>query len=523
MLKIVSILSFIFLSITYLEHALLVFQQNRYGLDRYTKWLLDFKNIKVNGYFTYVAISFIAEYLFTTYVKNIEGLMVTLVTIITAILFLYKETKKSYIKPLVYTDRVKRQVLCIGILDVLYIILFMNLGIDHVITAVLVPIISWLLIYPMGLITSPIEGYINKGFENEARAILEKSPELKKVAITGSYGKTSTKNVLNAILDKKYYTLMTPASYNTPMGITRVIRENLKPYHELFLCEMGADHVDDIRYLVDMVKPSIGVLTSIGPQHLNTFGSIDNIIKEKCKVIEMLPNDGVGIINMDNDYIRSHNFHTKAELIRIGIDSEDVDFRAYDINYDQNGASFKVMIDDEEVLFETALLGKHNIINILLGIALGQKLGVSISDMQDAIKDLRPIEHRLETKIINGYHFIDNAFNSNPVSSKLSLDVLSKMPNKRIIITPGLIDLGKDEYRYNKEFGLYMPGKVDHVVLVGQVRAKAIVEGLKEGGFDMAEVKIVDDVKEAFGHIYQNFTKDDTILLENDLPDVFLR
>ena len=237
----------------------------------------------------------------------------------------------------------------------------------------------------------------------------------------------------------------------------------------------------------------------------------------------MLPNDGVGIINMDNDYIRSHNFHTKAELIRIGIDSEDVDFRAYDINYDQNGASFKVMIDDEEVLFETALLGKHNIINILLGIALGQKLGVSISDMQDAIKDLRPIEHRLETKIINGYHFIDNAFNSNPVSSKLSLDVLSKMPNKRIIITPGLIDLGKDEYRYNKEFGLYMPGKVDHVVLVGQVRAKAIVEGLKEGGFDMAEVKIVDDVKEAFGHIYQNFTKDDTILLENDLPDVFLR
>ncbi len=518
---IVSTLSFIFLSITYLEHALLVFQQNRYGLDRYTKWLLDFKNIRVNAYFTYAAIAFIAEYLFTTYIRDIDGLMVTLVTIVMAIVLLYRETKKTYIKPLVYTDRVKRQVVCIGILDVGYILILMNLGVDAMIMAVLVPIISWLLIYPMALITSPIETTINKGFENEARAILERSPELKKVAITGSYGKTSTKNVLNAILDKKYYTLMTPASYNTPMGITRVVRENLKPYHEVFLCEMGADHVDDIRYLMDMVRPDIGILTSIGPQHLNTFGSIDNIIKEKCKVIEMLGSDGIGIINMDNEYIRGHNFHTKAKLIKIGIDSEDVDYRAYDVNYDKDGSSFKVMIDGEEALFTSSLLGKHNITNILLGIALGHELGIPANDIRGAVEELKPIEHRLQTRSINGYHFIDNAFNSNPVSSRLSLDVLSAMPGKRIIITPGLIDLGKDEYRYNKEFGMYMQNRADHVVLVGQNRAKAIVEGLKESGFDMAEVKVVSNIYEAFEHVYQNFTKDDTILLENDLPDVF--
>lgn len=520
-MKIVSILSFLILSVVYIEHALHVFQQNRYGLDRYTKWLLDFKNLKVNGYFSYVAIAFILEYLFVNYISDIKGLMVILVTIVMAIVSLFNESKRHYIKPLVYTDRVKRQIVCIAILDVAYISLAVSFDVDIFIMAVIVPIISWLLVYPMAIINKPIEDMINKGFENEARDILSHMPELKKVAITGSYGKTSTKNVLAKIIDKKYYGLMTPASYNTPMGITRVIRENLKPFHEVFLCEMGADHVGDISYLMDFVKPSVGILTSIGPQHLNTFGSLENIIREKFEVIERLPHDGLGIINYDNEYIRSYKIKNDVKIIKVAIDHEDVDYRAYDVKYGPNGSSFKVMIDNEEYTFETTLLGRHNIINLLLGIALGHSMGVKISDIIAAISELRSIEHRLELKDINGYRFIDNAFNSNPVSSRLSLDVLSQMPGTRIIITPGLIDLGKDEYRYNKEFGSYMYDKVDEVILVGQNRAKAIVEGLKSAGFDMAHVKVVDDIYKAFDHVYQNFTKDDTILLENDLPDAF--
>ena len=519
-MKIVIVSIFLILTITHILHALHVFQQNRYELDRYTKWLLDLKNLRPNGYFTYVALAFIAEYLFVHFLVAIDGLAIIIVTALTAIVLLYREEHKTYIKPLVYTDRVKRQIICISILDIILVSLLVFSDTDLLIIACLLPLTSWLLIYPMAIITRPLEEKIKKGYENEARDILAKSPELIKVAITGSYGKTSTKNVLYHILDEKYYTLMTPASYNTPMGVTRTIREEMKPIHELFLCEMGADHKGDITYLMDFVKPSIGILTSIGPQHLNTFGSLDNIIKEKFEVIERLPSDGLGIINIDNELIRDHKIENDVRIVTVGIDSE-ADYRAYDVHFDNKGSSFKVMIDDEEYEFETALLGKHNITNLLLGIALGHKLGIETSKIIDAIRELRPIAHRLETREINGYHFIDNAFNSNPVSSRLSLDVLAMMPQKRVIVTPGLIDLGKDEERYNEEFGAYMKDRADHVILVGKGRARAILKGLERSGFDMSEVDIVDDIYKAFDHIYQNFTKDDTILLENDLPDAF--
>ncbi len=521
MIQIVSFIAFALLSIVYIEHALLVFQQNRYGLDRYGKWLLDFKNIRLNAYFTYVAIAFIAEFLFRRYIFDIKGLMIIVVTFIFAAALLYREQQKIYIKPLVYTDRVKRQVIVIAIIDIAYLLILINFGVDPLVLAVIVPLVSWLLICPMALITAPIEARISKGYENEARAILKERDDLLKIAITGSYGKTSTKNVLRSLLSEKYYTLMTPASYNTPMGITRTIRENLKRIHEVFICEMGADHVDDISYLMDFVKPRYGILTSIGPQHLNTFGNLENIIKEKMQVIEKLPRDGVGIINYDNEYIRSYTIKNPIKIIKVGIDQEDVDYRAIDLKYDSSGLSFKVFLHGELEEFKTSLLGKHNIINILLAIAMAAELGVDVKMMKTAIASLRPIEHRLELKAINGYRFIDNAFNSNPISSKLSLDVLKLMPGKRVIVTPGLIDLGKDEERYNEEFGAYMKDRVDVAILIGKNRAKAIIKGLKASGFDMEKVIVKDDIYKAFAYIYENFQKDDTILLENDLPDAF--
>ncbi len=515
-------MAFLALSIVHIEHALHVFQQNRYELKRLSKWLYNDKNWRLNGYLFYIAIAFILEKLATTYLNFTEGLTILIFTILTALALLCKEEDKEYVKPLVYTPRVKRQVLVMAILDVLYIGALAYFDVHPIILAVLVPLVSWILLYPMALITKPIEARINQGFLNEAKAILQQMPGLIKVGITGSYGKTSTKNILQAVISDKYYSLMTPASYNTPMGITRTIREQLKPIHEVFLCEMGADHVDDISYLMDFVAPKIGILTSIGPQHLNTFNNLENIIREKVQVIEKLPEDGLGIINGDDENIRSYYFRTNCHIVKVGIESEDLDYRAYDINYGPYGSSFKVVIKDQEVSFTTRLLGKHNITNILLAIALADYLDIPISTMQEAIAELKPIEHRLELKYINGYRFIDNAFNSNPVSSKMSLDVLAMMPGRRIIITPGLIDLGKQEPKYNYDFGTYMVDKVDEVVLVGAMHTKPIAKALADNGFDMMAVKVVDSAMAAFSYVYQNFSKDDSILLENDLPDAFL-
>ena len=161
-----------------------------------------------------------------------------------------------------------------------------------------------------------------------------------------------------------------------------------------------------------------------------------------------------------------------------------------------------------------------DVIDEQLNLVKGSYTG-TMEDIVKAVAQIKQIEHRLEIKEINGYTFIDNAFNSNPVSSKNSLDVLKMMDGMRVIVTPGLIDLGHEEARYNKEFGAYMPGRVDLVLLVGPLHTKPIYEGLIEAGFNQDKILVFDTVKEAFNYIYMNLNKDATILLENDLPDAF--
>ncbi len=295
----------------------------------------------------------------------------------------------------------------------------------------------------------------------------------------------------------------------------------LKPIHQVFVCEMGADHVGDIEELMDFVHPTIGVVTSIGPQHLNTFGSQDNITKEKMKMIEMLPKDGFGVLNYDNTFIRNYKIQNSVETVTYGVVSKDTDYTVEDVQYSPYGSSFVVCYKDERISMETKLLGQLNILNILSAIAVARHLGVSWEVIQRAVKQMKQVEHRLELKKINGYRFIDDAFNANPTGSAMALEVLSMMPHQRIIVTPGMIDLGEKQSEINEHFGTLMKDKADIVILVGKNQTKPIYEGLKKSGFDMNQVLVVDKVKEAFQYVYTHATAEDTILLENDLPDAF--
>ena len=314
---------------------------------------------------------------------------------------------------------------------------------------------------------------------------------------------------------------MTPASYNTPMGITRTIRGELKNIHEVFVCEMGADHVNDIKYLMKMVQPKYGIVSSIGPQHLNTFGNMDKIIREKMQEIEMLPGDGVGIINLDNEYIANYPIQNICKIVSVGVKNQNADLRALNVKYDASGSSFDVDINGELYHFNTKLLGEHNITNILCAIALALELNIDVKDIVKSVANLRQVEHRLELKKINGFTFIDDAFNSNPSGSISAVNTLSIMPGERVIVTPGLIDLGASQKKFNYDFGKHMVKKVDFVILVGKNQTAPIYKGLKDYGFDMDKVLVVDKVKDGFDYIYSHFTVNDTILLENDLPDAF--
>lgn len=513
---------FLCLSYVYSKNAIHMFQQQKYELPRYTKWLFNKNNIH---YSPALIFCFIQIVLFVADYFIFEGVFIcSLVSLAISVLFaiyvIDKESKKQYIKDLVITKRVVRQI-------IVYIILFLYV-INRLLTyenLYILGIVSiygpYFIIYPMAIITYPIEAMIKRHYIGEAKSILYTMTDLIKIGITGSYGKTSTKNIINDVISSDYYTLMTPSSYNTPMGITKTIKQYLKPIHQVFLCEMGADKLEEISDLMEFVNPRFGIVTSIGPQHLQTFKKMENIVYEKMREIELLPKNGVGFINVDNEFINNYQIKNNCKIVKVGINNTSADYVAKNIKCTNKGTTFTVKIKNRNYKFTTSLLGEHNVMNVLFAIAVAIELNIPIKTIVNNVKNVKQVEHRLEIKKINGFTVIDDAFNSNPVGSKMAVDVLKMMKGKRIIVTPGMIDLGERQEEINYLFGKYFYKKVDYVYLIGEKQTKSIYKGIMDSGFDMKNVYVYANVKDALNDIFSKYSTKDTILLENDLPDAF--
>ena len=355
---------------------------------------------------------------------------------------------------------------------------------------------------------------------------LHSMENLKVVGITGSYGKTSSKNILADILNIKYVTLPTPKNLNTPYGLIITINNHLDKFTEVFIAEMGAYKTGEIKQLCDMVKPKYGILTKIGTAHLETFGSEENIQKTKFELIESLPLDGVGVLNKDDPKQVSYKLKNKCKILWVGIENSDVDVYAHDIKCSNVGTTFKVKFKSEEkdYEFETRLLGNHNVYNILAGLALGYEFGIPVEKLQQSVKTIKPVEHRLELKKLGTFYQIDDAYNSNPVGAKGAVDVLSMMPGVKVVVTPGMVELGEKEDYYNEKFGeqIAEKGNIDYVVLIGKKKTLPIRKGLENKNYDMDKVIVYNDVREAYNFIRGINTKEDVYaLFENDLPDTY--
>lgn len=525
-LVVATIIAYTAIVVRFLKVALHMFQQNRYELVRFRQWQ---KANVTKTYPLYIMVTWfliaLLTFLFSLFVDMVELKLFIIITII-VLQLINQSNKNKYqtvIKPLVYTGRVKRQIITWVILYVIFgcLIFFVK---EHYYLVLLLlfafNIYQMHVVSLVALINYPLENFFKKRFMNKAQAKLLANPSLIKIGITGSYGKTSSKNIINEVLSKKYYSLVTPASFNTPLGISITINDSLQPIHEIFVCEMGADKVGEITELFNFVKPTVGIVTSIGQAHLATFKTQENIINEKMQMVELMDENGFVVLNKDEKYIREYNITSKAKQVWYGIDN-DADIMAKDIQYTQNGTIFVVNLDGEDVTFETKLLGKHNIYNILAAIAIGRHFNISVKDLVIAIKQINYIPNRLEVKKQKDYTIIDNAFNSNPVSSKMSLDVLAMMPGQRIVITPGMIDLGQQQEYYNKEFGKYFKDRADVVILVGRKQTKPIYDGLEETGFNMKNVYVVNKIYDAYNMLNKVKDYGAFVLFENDLPDAF--
>lgn len=508
-----------------MKHALHMFQQNRYEFPRYIPWVLHSKTTFALFFSSLLMVIAIV----ISVVVSQPFLSIGIYGVLALLVWLTR-SKVKHVKPLKITARVTRQIIVFYTLVSLLMLMISVISQDRTFTTIslgiallIIHVLIHFFMMVVGAITSPLEKMVHMYFMFRTRSILNSNKRLVTIGITGSYGKTTSKNIINEVLSSSFYTLMTPASFNTPMGISKAVKELLKPIHQVFICEMGADKVNDIQVLMNLVRPQFGIVTEVGPQHMDTFKTQNNILVEKMKIIENLPLSGCGFVNFDNELIRAYHLRSKVPLIKVGLEHPDCDYRAQNIEVSTRGCQFEVITQEgHKVLFETKLLGRHNVLNILFAIAVARHLNVEWDVIVKAIKGLKPIQHRLEPKVMYGLHVIDNAYNSNPKSAQHSLEVLKMMPGVRFLITPGMVELGEHTDLYNEEFGAKMINHVDEVVLIGKNRSLPIQKGLMQSGFDMTHVHVVNSTQEAFELVKRKATPYDSILIENDLPDAFI-
>ena len=371
-----------------------------------------------------------------------------------------------------------------------------------------------------GLMAWPIEKAISELYFRDAQRILRDRKDLIRIGITGSWGKTSVKFILGTILEEKYHTLVTPASFNTPMGVTKVIRTRLEPGHRVFVAEMGARHVGDIREMCRLVHPEIGILTSVGPQHLDTFKTVERVAKTKYELIDALPPDGEAFFADDAGLCAELYDKTMKRRHLTGLDPARDELWAENIRYSPEGSTFLLCRGDERKECSTELLGELNIRNILLCASVALQLGLTTEQIARGIAKIRPVEHRLQLiRHHGGLNVIDDAFNSNIVGARQAFQALSQFPGRRIVVTPGMVELGEQEEELNRQLGRIMGESCDVAIPVGKKRSEAIVAGLREAGFPEENIHTAASLEEARVWIAANAAAGDTILFENDLPD----
>ncbi|MBO5106749.1 MAG: UDP-N-acetylmuramoyl-tripeptide--D-alanyl-D-alanine ligase [Clostridia bacterium] len=506
------------------QRQLQMFQQNSYFPSRYIKWIKTASSVKT----AYCAMFFIITAALSI-VKATKYLPIIAIIELILRIFNYRSNSKKSIKKLVYTARIKRLICTFAIVYIALIVLSL-LDFLKVFSSIFVIVLllfvhfSEFLVLSCNYINKPIENAINKHYINDAKRILAQHKNLTTIGVTGSYGKTSVKFILNRILSEGYNTTATPESFNTPMGIVRTVREYMKSHTEIFIAEMGAKNKGDIKELCELCNPSLGIITAVGPQHLETFGSVENVAKTKFELADSVLNRANGKIYVNFDSIPARQYAEtitdKSKLVPFGT-SADLMCHAENISFSIKGTSFDVVYGNHNFSVTCKLLGKHSVTNILGAIAMALDLGVSEKQIRFAVSSLKPAEHRLELKqFLNRSVLIDDAYNSNPEGCLEAVRVLGSFDGmKRILVTPGLVELGDKEYDYNYALGEEATKHCDYIILVGVKRAVPMQDAISKTSFESSRVIVVESFKDAMTHL-KNMTDSNTVVLfENDLPD----
>lgn len=448
------------------------------------------------------------------------------------VLFLRNGDKNRSRRAPVFTERGTR--LYVVLLTIFFIpaivLLFLcvaNVGLSSVARGVclgliaLLPFFAPFFAFLANAVSQPFEERKKEEAFGEAKAILAARDDLLKVAVTGSYGKTSAKQALHRMLEEKYYTLTPSGSYANIDRIGSVICEQLKPLHEAVVVEMGAREPDDMRELCQLVNPQYAMITALGDVDSDAFGTFDDVVNSKFALAEALPEEGIAVLNFDDAAIRANAGRVRAKVVRYGIHGNDLDYRGEKLRYTQRGTEFVLRTPDgAAVELRTRLLGEYNVRHIVGAAALAHSLGLSLKQIKRAVSSLAPMAKRLELSADPyGVYHIDDTACSNFSALEEGICVLREMEGgRKFLITSGL---WVDE-KENKDFGAKVAAIFDDIVMISGDSASLLRENILAAGFPADRLISLGDRDKAKHYVSNNAKKGDMVLSLSDLSDTFM-
>jgi len=384
------------------------------------------------------------------------------------------------------------------------------------------------------LLFQPITVLLRNRIIEKAKRKREQLKNLLVIGITGSYGKTSTKEFLATILAEKFNVLKTKEHQNSEVGVSQCILNDLKPEHEIFICEMGAYNRGGIKLLCDITKPKIGVITGINEQHLSTFGSLENIIKGKYELIESLPEDGLSIFNGDNEYCfelyKKTLIKKRVYSLQSSISGLPSDIWAYNIRAEKDFITFKMTAGDEMVDFRVSLLGSHNISNILAAVCCARELGMTLEEISRACQKIESWQSGIQLKrgrhpptVLHGINIFDATYSANPDGVISHLEYLKIWPGKKVIIMPCLIELGSSSKEVHRRIGEKIGEVCNLAIITTKERFEEIKEGAIGRGMNSENILFIENPKKIFEKIKVFCKEGDVVLLESRLPNQLIQ
>lgn len=437
---------------------------------------------------------------------------------------------KKQIKPFVWTSKAKA-IFALSFLQILIAsVMISNLNVVFLVILILmgfeiffIPlVISVILLYPL-------DYFLKHYLISKATSKIRNLKNLKIIAIAGSYGKTTFKEILYTVLSEKYKVLKTPENVNTPVAISRLILSELKEEHEIFIVELGEYYKGDIKKLCEITPPDISVVTGINEAHFERLKSLDTTVSTIFEVITYAKENAVIVLNLADNLVRkNYKKYVNNKKIIIYGDEKKTGLFASDIKFNENDLTLDFKLNEGNNLvdyFSIPILTKYSIDDIIGAVQMAKILDTPLPFIKRGINKIKPIPHRLEANFEKSKNiiFIDDTYNANPEGVKAAISLLSEFKGRRkVFVTPGVAEAGRASRDIHLKIAKQLSRVVDLIILIRNSSTKYLYEGLKNNNYPHDKIKFYNHQEDVFEGSNLWTKSGDVVLFQNIWPESYV-